>query len=104
MKKLSPKENYLRCPEYVPNYTMMQMPGMPPVAAAMYSPSILGYFRGPEGGVDPWGVRYVTSESTNNAALPEPNNFLIKDITKWRDILKKPDYSAGEEGSGAVRH
>ena len=98
MKKLSPKENYLRlttgeCPEYVPNYTMMQMPGRPPVAAAMYSPSILGYFRGPEGGVDPWGVKYVTSESTNNAALPEPKNFLIKDITKWRDILKKPDYS-----------
>lgn len=98
MAKLTPKENYMRltrgeCPEYVPIYTMMQIPGMPPVAAAMHSPSLLGAFRGPQGGIDPWGVKYVTSESTNNGAIPEPNNFILDDITKWRDVLKKPDYS-----------
>ena len=98
MAGLSPKENYMRltrgeCPDYVPIYTMMQIPGMPPVAAAMHSPSLLGAFRGPQGGVDAWGVKYVTSESTNNGAIPEPNNFILDDITKWRDVLKKPDYS-----------
>lgn len=98
MANLTPKENYMRltrgeCPEYVPIYTMMQIPGMPPVAASMFSPSILGAFRGPQGGIDPWGVKYVTSESTNNGAIPEPNNFILDDITRWRDVLKKPDYS-----------
>ena len=98
MATLTQKQTYMRrtrgeCPEYVPIYTMMQIPGMPPVAASMFSPSILGAFRGPQGGIDPWGVKYVTSESTNNGAIPEPNNFILDDITRWRDVLKKPDYS-----------
>ena len=42
------------------------------------------------GGKDIWGVTWVPSESTMNALLPEPNNFILDDITKWHDIVKAP--------------
>jgi hypothetical protein len=39
----------------------------------------------------PWGVRFVGHPDTNYGAIPEPNNFILKDITKWRDVIKNPD-------------
>lgn len=76
----------------------------------MAPPSILGNYRGPEGGYDPWGVRFVTNEETGYAALPEPNNFIIKDITKWDQYIKKPDWSnwdwekAAKEDKGRMKY
>jgi hypothetical protein len=35
----------------------------------------------------------VPSKETGNALLPEPNNFILDDITKWRDVIKAPDIS-----------
>ncbi|MPW24400.1 veratrol--corrinoid protein metyltransferase [Alkalibaculum sp. M08DMB] len=93
---LTQKENFLRVargemPEYVPVATL----GGPDVAPlmTMADPAIIGSFRGPGGGIDPWGVTFVTSEEINFAALPKPNDFILTDVTKWRDVLKAPDYS-----------
>jgi len=93
---LTQKENFLRVahgemPEYVPVLTFGP-PGDAPLMS-MADPLILGGFRGPQGGKDPWGVPYVTNAETNFAALPKPNDFILTDITKWRDVIKAPDYS-----------
>jgi hypothetical protein len=103
---LSPKENYLRLargemPEYVPNFTMggIWPPSgtptkFPPVLLA--APPIFPMGGGP--GVleykDMWGVPYVANAETNFQALPKPGEFILKDITKWRDVIKKPDVPA----------
>lgn len=97
--KLSQKENFLRmakgeCPEYIPMYSYGPNPYNPnPSPNGMCGPSILQPHRGPEGGTDIWGVHYVTTKETGYSALPEPNNFILKDIRKWRDVIKAPDIS-----------
>lgn len=93
---LTPKENFLRVakgqtPEWVP-VGPYGGPGREPLIT-MADPAILGNFRGPGGGIDPWGVTYVTGEEIDFAALPKPNDFILTDITKWRDHIKAPDYS-----------
>ncbi len=87
---LSNKENYLRVlhreiPEAIPR--------------AMYSwvkPACLYEHRNPDGsGFDYFGVEYVTSKESGFASgfIPKPGKFMITDITKWRDIVKIPDFS-----------
>jgi hypothetical protein len=78
-------------PEYVPVATF-GVPGEAPLMT-MADPCILGNFRGPQGGKDPWGVTFVTNAETNYGALPKPNDFILTDIRKWRDVIKAPDYS-----------
>ena len=89
MAKLTQKENFLRVvrgemPEYVP------VSGAQGPLMTMFDSSVMGDFRGPKGGKDPWGVPFVTNEETGFAAIPEPNNFILKDITEWRDVIKLP--------------
>ena len=94
---LTPKENYLRLakgelPQCVPFFNM----GMPmragEMTTAMIGPSIfMPTHMGPEGGKDPWGVSYVANEETGYAAIPEPNNFLLEDVTKWHEVIKRPE-------------
>lgn len=105
MTELGQKENLQRMlrgemPEYVP--VVEHLPGVAPLWAMM-PPSILGNYRGKEGGLDPWGVRYVTNEETGWAALPEPNNFIIKDITKWDEYIKAPDWKDWDWESAAIQ-
>src|SRR5690554_6313535 len=93
---LTPKENFLRVargemPEWVP-VSPFGGPGLEPLMS-MADPMILGSFRGPGGGVDPWGVTFVTGEEITFAALPKPNDFILADVTKWRDTIKAPDYT-----------
>jgi hypothetical protein len=101
--KLSPKENYLRLgrgemPEYVPNFTMGGM--WPPSGTPTKFPPVLAAFPPifPMGGgpgvtewKDMWGVPYVSNAETNFQGLPKPGEFILKDITKWRDVLKLPE-------------
>ncbi len=97
MAKLTEKENYLmtlrgEVPEYVPTYTFGPNPGSDdPVANVMIEPQILAQFRYDGGGKDIWGVNYVGSKETGGAVLPEPNNFILTDVTQWRDVIKAPD-------------
>jgi uroporphyrinogen-III decarboxylase len=97
MAKITPKDNFLKLagggrPEYVPFFTMTGTevnPGQIP-ATKRAGPAIFGDTRAGGGGKDMWGVPYVATTETANASLPEPGKFLIRDITKWRDVLKTP--------------
>ena len=42
------------------------------------------------GGKDVWGVEYVATHETGDALIPKPNDFILDDITKWRDVIKAP--------------
>ena len=96
---LTEKENYLMLlsgeqPEWVPQYTFVPIPGsVKPVATHMHEPPILVPHRVNNGGNDIWGVNYVPTYETGNALLPEPDNFILKDIRQWRDVIKAPDIS-----------
>jgi hypothetical protein len=99
MSKLSPGENYLRLargelPESVPIFTM-GFPGYNgETACKLIGPSLLDETHitpAPEGRRDIWGVNYIANAETNYACIPEPNNFLLSDITKWRQVIKKPE-------------
>ncbi len=95
---LTPKENYLRCldggvPEYVPLFSFGPMPGdTEPVCNILMMPEILAQHRGGSN-VDVWGVTWVGNAEGNNGRLPEPGNFILDDITRWRDVIKAPDFS-----------
>ena len=59
----------------------------------MFQPSILGDFRGPNGGYDPWGVHYTVESSAGVvASIPEPGNFILEDVTKWEEVIKVPEH------------
>ena len=87
MPQLSEKENYFRMlrgemPEYVPTWVF----GMP------MGPEGLGTLVGGFEGVqkDMFGVPYVTERLANCGALPVPGEFILEDISKWRDVIKRP--------------
>jgi hypothetical protein len=93
---LTEKENYLRTlrgeePEWVPTYTFGVMPNAKdPPCNVMCEPILLKEHRMNQGGKDIWGVNYIPTYETGNAILPEPGNYILKDITKWRDVIKAP--------------
>jgi len=45
------------------------------------------------GNKDIWGVTYIANKEAGFAGLPEPGNFILDDITRWRDVIKAPDIS-----------
>ena len=97
MTDLTQKENFLRClngqiPQSVPIYNMgFPAPeGADPTRAVRCS-LFKESSRSREGGYDIWGVHYVSNPETNYGSIPEPNNFLLDDITKWRDVIKAPE-------------
>ncbi|MDR2956822.1 MAG: hypothetical protein LBU61_01390 [Coriobacteriales bacterium] len=98
MAKISPKDNFLKLaggghPEYVPFYTMMGTEATKEVPVKMVSPAIFGNPFGdmsPDGFTDMWGVRNVMNNETAFAPMPEPGNFILDDITKWPDVIKRP--------------
>ena len=96
---LTEKENYLKLlggeqPDWVPHYTFVPVPGSTmPVATHMHEPPILIPHRVNNGGPDIWGVNYVPTYETGEALIPEPNNFILTDIRRWRDVIKAPDVS-----------
>ena len=91
---ITQKENYLMLlrgeqPEFVPSYGFGMM-GDEPVANVMIEVSATSAFRETGGGKDPWGVNFVGNAETGGALIPEPNNYILDDITKWRDVIKAP--------------
>ncbi len=99
-RKLTPGENYMRMlrheiPEWVPIWSVGMPLSFEKVIPLMpVGPSITSGHMDPNGdGIDIWGVKWVGEEKVGGAKLPEPNNFILDDITKWRDVIKAPDYS-----------
>ena len=96
---MTEKENFMMLlrgeqPEWVPRYTFFPEPDGRPVPTLMIMPGFLaGNMIVPGPVKDVWGVTYVPVAEAGNAKLPEPNNFILKDIRKWRDVIKAPDIS-----------
>ncbi len=99
MSKLTPKENFLKLlnneiPESVPVFTMgfNGINGETPwkiVGPFLYDETHLT--PAPNGRTDIWGVKYVTNKETGFGCIPEPGNFMLKDICDWRKVLKAPE-------------
>ncbi|MCL2136856.1 MAG: veratrol--corrinoid protein metyltransferase [Coriobacteriia bacterium] len=98
MTTLTPKENMLRVlhgqmPEFVPIYSYFgPRPGVegPPGNMGTMLAPFMGD-RSQAGFRDLWGVPYTAVEEVGGTALPTPNEFILKDITKWGDYIKIPD-------------
>ena len=90
MPTLSVKENFMRIanrelPEYVSTYDLFWAFNMPPI--------LMGE-RNPDGsGKDMFGVESVIDSGGLNPAMPKTHDFILTDITKWRDVIKVPDFS-----------
>ncbi|MDR0906375.1 MAG: veratrol--corrinoid protein metyltransferase [Oscillospiraceae bacterium] len=89
MSTLTPKENYLRVlrgeiPDFVPSF-------YEPYADTIWLDYYFKPTYAPDGfNFSPWGVRYVGSPDLNMGGIPEPNFIILRDITKWRDVIKNP--------------
>ena len=94
---MTEKENYLRMlrgeePAWVPYMGRNPQGKAPP--SAMVCPELLGgHFFSPGAAKDIWGVNYIPVDEAGGAKVPEPDNYVITDITKWRDVIKAPDIS-----------
>jgi len=97
--KLTEKENYQlllngQQPERVPVTVFGPRPdGSAPAVVTVFPDFLSASMKKPGVAKDFFGVTYVPVEEANGAKLPEPNNYILKDITKWRDVIKVPDIS-----------
>lgn len=93
---LTEKENFMRLiqgkdPEWMPVFSFGYSPDRI-VPTMKIGPRLLyEQYMHIEPWKDIWGVTYVASESAGNQKLPQPNLFILKDITKWREVIKAPD-------------
>ena len=83
---LSEKENFLRTlrgetPEYVPVFKLAEW---------WIQPSALRDIKTGYGHINLYGVKWVTESTAGGGALPMPGDFILDDIRKWRDIIKRP--------------
>lgn len=90
MAKLTEKENFLRMlngemPEYLPKYDFFGWGAGASVFQDRKSPD--GYV------MDEFGVEMTTSEASMGGMMPVPGRIFLKDIRKWRDVVKLPDLS-----------
>jgi len=90
MPTLSVRDNFMRLlngeiPEYIPIYSMMWASGGVPA---------LWGTRDPDGTMRSiWGVESVQDSGGINPPMPKTHDFILTDITKWRDVIKAPDLS-----------
>jgi hypothetical protein len=88
---ITPKENYImmlkgEIPEYVPSYFESSKDTIADeLIAPVFAPN------GPITTV--YGVEYIGTADNNWGALPTPGKVILRDITKWRDVIKNPDLS-----------
>lgn len=97
---LTEKENFLmtlrgETPEWIPTYSIVAPPpGGPTPTCIQVSPGFLqNHRKNFVGGIDPFGVEYVYSDAVYGATMPKTSDFILKDIRKWRDVIKAPDIS-----------
>ena len=95
MANLTEKENFLmmfkgEIPEWIPRFTigpvrgLTEAPCLGGVAPAFLNTHRMG------GGKDIWGVEYITSHEAAGGMMPKPWDFLLDDVTRWRDVIKAP--------------
>jgi hypothetical protein len=93
------KQNYMMLlsgqqPEWVPRFTFGPDPLGKTAAICSTAPSFLiPHIVQPGPAKDIWGVMHVPVPEAAGAKIPEPSNFILKDIRQWRDVIKAPDIS-----------
>jgi len=93
MPRLSKRENFMRLinkevPEYIPTYSLFW---------AMNGPPFLRGERNADGtGRDMFGVESVIDSGGINPPMPKTHDFILTDITKWRDVIKVPEVNYDE--------
>jgi len=97
---MTEKDNFLMCargetPEWVPRYSFRADDYSPvPEASVQIQPSAPASTRTETGVTNIWGVELVGTASTGGCpSMPKPGKIILPDITKWRDVIKKPDIS-----------
>ena len=89
MPKLTIKENYMRMvngemPEYLSVFDLFWGFNMPPFMMGERNPDFTGK--------DIFGVDQVMdSGGITPAAMPKTHDFILTDITKWRDVISLPE-------------
>lgn len=106
--KITPKENYLRLgrgedPAYIPRFTMMGDEYLGEACCKMLAPQVFPMGQFIDGGYDMWGVRYKADANTG-ATLPEPGNFILKDIDDWEKVIKFPERPEGLDYEKMYEH
>jgi hypothetical protein len=96
---MTPQENYLTIlngglPEWIPMQLFGPDPlGRPPATVGMGAPRFGDHMMAQTAVKDLWGVTYVPCVEAGGAKIPEPNNFILKDVRQWRDVIKAPDFT-----------
>ncbi len=81
-------------PDYIPQYGFFpSKDDIRPLPISLIIPAVANDWRKTEDKIDMFGVKWVATKETGGALLPEPNNFILNDIRKWRDVVKVPDIS-----------
>lgn len=80
-------------PEWIPIYSMTPVSGRCAPSCIVFPGLLSASITGVGTVKDVFGVTYVEVPDNTKAKVPEPNNFIIDDIRKWRDIIKLPDLS-----------
>jgi hypothetical protein len=101
---MTERENFMRVingqePAWVPRFGF-SMPGLPPepyrkyydpnVGVAFSSWNMMAQPDGKGGFVDGFGVPYTPTADTGGMMTATPNVHILKDIRKWRDVIKLP--------------
>ena len=85
---LSEQENFLRTlrgetPEYVSTFRMMEWM----CGSSAFRPANVNA----DGSyTNLFGVDFVSEVTANGGSLPKPGAFILDDIRKWRDVIKRP--------------
>ena len=102
MAKITAKENFLKLaagghPEYVPYYTFSGNELVPEICVKSASPGLfVTNPPNPDGSTTSvWGVTTYPNQDTADSAMPAPNVFIMDDIRKWGDAIRKPVYKDG---------
>jgi hypothetical protein len=85
---LSVKDNFLRLanrqiPEYIPEFNMGWGFNSPPV--------LMGEMNADGTGKSIFGVERVKPSGVLDVPMPKTSDFVLTDVTKWRDVVKIPD-------------
>ena len=98
--KMTERDNLLmvyrgEVPEWLPRYSLAPPPPGAKNAPATVpvGPAFLDKRKVGDTEIDIWGVEHTATENTGGMSLPTPGKFILKDITKWRDVIKAPDIS-----------
>ncbi|MCL2632129.1 MAG: hypothetical protein FWD45_03460 [Coriobacteriia bacterium] len=102
MAKISPKDNFLKLagggmPEYVPYFTYMGTEEIPEIPTKVARAElVVPNPPNPDGSnTSMWGVTTYPNEDTAGSSMPEPDVWILDDITKWGDIIRKPVFKEG---------